>query len=41
VPLLLGIVIFSTLFVVTGNATADLLYRVIDPRIRIDGETAA
>lgn len=35
VPLLLGIVLFSTLFVVTGNIIADLLYRLIDPRIRI------
>ncbi len=34
VPLLLGIAIFATLFVVAGNAVADLLYRLIDPRIR-------
>lgn len=33
VPLLLGIVLFSTLFVFTGNLIADLLYRLIDPRI--------
>lgn len=34
VPLLLGIVLFSTLFVFTGNLIADLLYRLVDPRIR-------
>src|SRR5699024_4845490 len=34
VPLLLGIVLFSTIFVFTGNLLADLLYKVIDPRIR-------
>lgn len=34
VPLLLGIVIFSALFVFTGNLIADLIYRVVDPRIR-------
>ena len=34
VPLLLGIAICATLFVVAGNAIADLLYRLIDPRIR-------
>ncbi len=34
VPLLLGIVIFSTLFVCTGNLIADLLYRAVDPRMR-------
>ncbi len=35
VPLLLGAVIFSALFVFAGNLIADLLYRVIDPRIRV------
>lgn len=34
VPLLLGIVIFSTLFVVIGNLIADILYKYVDPRIR-------
>lgn len=34
VPLLLGIVLFSTMFVFIGNLLADLLYRIIDPRIR-------
>jgi peptide/nickel transport system permease protein len=34
VPLLLGIVIFSTIFVFVGNTLADLLYKFIDPRIR-------
>lgn len=34
VPLLLGIVIFSAIFVFVGNLIADLTYRVVDPRIR-------
>ncbi len=34
VPLLLGISVFACLFVVSGNALADLLYRLVDPRIR-------
>lgn len=34
VPLLLGITLFSTLFVCVGNMTANMLYGVIDPRIR-------
>lgn len=34
IPLLLGIVLFSTLFVFTGNFMADLLYQLVDPRIR-------
>lgn len=34
VPLLLGIVLFSTVFVFIGNAIADFIYRVIDPRLR-------
>jgi len=33
VPLLLGIVLVSAVFVFTGNTVADILYRVIDPRI--------
>ena len=33
-PLLMGIVIISLIFVYTGNLTADLLYRAVDPRIR-------
>ena len=37
VPLLLGIVIFSALFVFTGNLVADLIYQVVDPRIRLRG----
>ncbi|MBX3013747.1 MAG: ABC transporter permease [Caldilineaceae bacterium] len=35
VPLLLGIVLFSALFVFVGNTLADLSYRLIDPRIRL------
>ncbi len=34
VPLLLGITLFSTLFVCVGNMTANLLYGIIDPQIR-------
>ncbi|MBE9160355.1 ABC transporter permease [Nodosilinea sp. LEGE 06152] len=41
VPLLVGIVFFSALFVYTGNTLADLSYQVIDPRIRIGGRRAA
>ena len=34
VPLLLGITLFSALFVCVGNTIANLLYGVIDPQIR-------
>lgn len=34
VPLLLGITLFSTLFVCVGNMIADLLYGIVDPRVR-------
>jgi peptide/nickel transport system permease protein len=34
VPLLLGLVIFSTLFVFVGNLLADIIYRILDPRMR-------
>lgn len=34
VPLLLGITLFSALFVSLGNMIANLLYRVVDPQIR-------
>lgn len=33
VPLLLGIVLVSAVFIFVGNTMADVLYRVIDPRI--------
>ena len=33
VPLLLGITLFSTLFVCVGNMITDLLYGVVDPRM--------
>lgn len=36
-PLLMGIVIFSTIFVFAGNLIADILYWLVDPRIR-EGE---
>jgi len=34
VPLLLGIVLFSALFVFTGNLIADIIYKLVDPRIK-------
>jgi peptide/nickel transport system permease protein len=34
VPLLVGIVFFSAVFVFAGNAIADLIYQIVDPRIR-------
>lgn len=34
VPLLLGITLFSALFVCAGNMAADLLYGAVDPQIR-------
>lgn len=38
VPLLVGIVLFSALFVYSGNTLADLSYQLIDPRIRLGGQ---
>lgn len=38
-PLLMGIVIISLIFVYTGNLMADILYRVIDPRVK-EGQEA-
>jgi len=37
VPLLIGIVFFSAIFVYTGNTIADLTYQIVDPRIRLGG----
>jgi peptide/nickel transport system permease protein len=34
IPLLLGIVLISTIFVFCGNSMADLIYKFVDPRIR-------
>ena len=34
VPLLLGVTLFSALFVCVGNLIADLLYGVVDPQLR-------
>ncbi|MBR1899949.1 MAG: ABC transporter permease [Lachnospiraceae bacterium] len=36
-PLLMGIVIISMVFVFSGNLIADLLYRVVDPRMKEAG----
>lgn len=40
VPLLLGITLFTTLFVFAGNTIADLLYHRLDPRIAIGRDSA-
>lgn len=40
IPLLVGIVFFSALFVYTGNTLADLAYPMIDPRIRLGDRSA-
>ncbi|MDR0643060.1 MAG: ABC transporter permease [Treponema sp.] len=34
IPLLLGLVLFSVLFVFTGNFIANILYTILDPRIK-------
>jgi peptide/nickel transport system permease protein len=34
IPLLLGLVLFSVIFVFTGNFIANILYTVLDPRIK-------
>jgi peptide/nickel transport system permease protein len=39
IPLLVGIVFFSALFVYIGNTLADLAYPIIDPRIRLGGQS--
>ena len=36
-PLLLGIALFSALFVFVGNLTANIIYGIIDPQIREGG----
>lgn len=40
VPLLLGIAIFSTIFVFSGNLIANILYGVLDPRLKEEGYNA-
>jgi peptide/nickel transport system permease protein len=37
IPLLMGIVLCSAVFVFVGNTVADLLYRFVDPRMRRKG----
>ena len=39
VPLLLGITVFSAVFVFLGNQIADILHLIIDPRIRKGGKS--
>ncbi|MBM7573555.1 peptide/nickel transport system permease protein [Aquibacillus albus] len=41
VPLLLGLVLFSAIFVFVGNLIADIIYRVVDPRTRKEQSYAA
>ena len=40
VPLLLGIAIFSAIFVFVGNFIANILYGVLDPRLKEEGYNA-
>lgn len=35
-PLLQGTVVFTTILIIIGNLVADILYSVIDPRIRVE-----
>ncbi len=35
-PLLQGTVVFTTMLIIAGNLIADILYSVIDPRIRVE-----
>lgn len=37
-PLLQGTILFTTMVIITGNLIADVLYSVIDPRIRVEGD---
>lgn len=38
VPLLLGLVLFSAIFVYLGNRLCDLMYLILDPRLRRENE---
>ena len=38
IPLLLGVALVAALFVFVGNMTANILYGVVDPRIRAGSE---
>jgi peptide/nickel transport system permease protein len=35
-PLLQGSVLFATILVILGNLVADILYSLLDPRIRLE-----
>jgi len=35
-PLLQGTIIFTTMLIIAGNLIADLMYSVLDPRIRCE-----
>ena len=37
IPLLMGITLISAVLVFAGNAAADVLYRLVDPRLRKGG----
>ena len=36
-PLIQGTVVFTTAVIIAGNLVADILYSVVDPRIRVEG----
>ena len=40
-PMLLGVAVFSALFVFAGNMMANIAYGIIDPRIREGGNLDA
>nr|NLD41846.1 ABC transporter permease [Actinomycetales bacterium] len=39
VPLLMGIALFTTLFVFTGNMIGDIIHRRLDPRVSLGGRS--
>lgn len=39
-PLIMGITVIYTIVLVLSNLTVDILYTILDPRIRLDGGTA-
>lgn len=36
-PVIMGITLFSSLMLIFGNLVADILYSVVDPRIKLKG----
>jgi peptide/nickel transport system permease protein len=35
IPTVMGVIVFSTIIIIVFNLVVDLLYAVIDPRIRL------